>query len=75
MISRLFDAGLQTGVDYGNQQLGIATGVNQATRLGITANQLTAGNNATQPAPAGFDSKTLLIVGGVLVLALLLARS
>jgi hypothetical protein len=76
MISRLFDAGLQLGTDYGTQKLGIMTGVNQATRLGVSTPQLTAttGNNSTQQPAAGLDPKMLMIGAGLLVLVLLLAK-
>lgn len=78
MFSRLFDAGLDLGVNYGQQQLGLATGPNQATRLGVTAPQLTAANfTPTSPAPGGgfqLDSKTILIGVALIVGAIVLAK-
>lgn len=78
MFSRLFDAGLDLGVNYGQQQLGLATGANQATRLGVTAPQLTAANLApSTTAPGGgfqLDSKTILIGVALIVGAIVLAK-
>jgi hypothetical protein len=78
MFSRLFDAGLDLGVNFGRQELGLATGPNQATRLGVTAQQLSTANfTPTTPAPNGgvqFDQKTILIGVALIVGALVLAK-
>lgn len=78
MFNRLFDAGLDLGVNFGRKELGLATGPNQATRLGVTTPQLTAANFApTTPAPGGgfqLDSKTILIGVALIVGAIVLAK-
>lgn len=78
MINRLFDAGLDLGVNFGRQELGIATGPNQATRLGVTAPQLTDPFASSTPTPSGggfqLDSKTILIGVALIVGAIVLAK-
>ncbi len=79
MFNRLFDAGLDIGVSFGRQALGVQPGANQATRLGLTepqlaaragAGTLTVSNETMRPN----QNMTLLIVA-VVIGAVLLAKS
>lgn len=77
MFSRILDVGLELGTTYGKKTLGIETGANQASRLGLTEQQLTAAPGAGQLTvsnQAGMDQKTLLIIAAVIVAAVLLTK-
>ena len=75
MFNRLFDAGLNLGVDFSRQELlGQAPGVNQTTRLGLTADQLSTAP-ASDASGGPFDQKTLLIGLALIVGAVVLAKA
>lgn len=78
MFNRLFDAGLDLGVNFGRQELlGIQPGANQATQLGLTGPQLLANGTPAQAAPGfgGIDQRTLLIGAVVIIAAIVLAKA
>lgn len=76
MFNRLFDAGLDLGVNFGKQELlGQPSGLNQATRLGLTPGQLSVVNETEPQTGLPFDQKTLLIGLVLIVGAIVLAKA
>lgn len=74
LFNRIFDAGLDLGTQFGKQELlGIQTGANQATRLGVTASQL-ADTPAAPAAGFQLDQKTILIGVALIVGAIILSK-
>lgn len=79
MFQKLFDAGVDLGVSFGRQELGIQPGANQATRLGLTEPQLTNTSSGAGTLKvnnvAGMSQQNMLIIAVVIIGAFLLAKA